>query len=85
MSNNEENTNEGTTNAENTNDQPSLSIVSMEEIKADLRREVKEIMMETHAELLDIANRNTRRIIQEDKRKSAPHLFETIDGELQAT
>ena len=36
--------------------------------------------METHAELLDIANQKTVHLLNERKRKSIPHLLKTISG-----
>ena len=51
----------------------------------DVRKEVKATMMEQHTRILEMANRNALKIYQDERKKSAPALLETISGEVQAS
>ena len=55
------------------------------DLRQELRQEIKDTIVEAHADLINVNKRNTIRLLEEERKKTAPHLLETISGELEAT
>ena len=66
-----------------TNGAPTVAALSIEQIRAQVREEIRNTMIAQNADLIETTNRNTIRLLEDDRRRAAPHLLETISNELK--
>ena len=60
-----------------------VEALSIAQIRAEVRDEIRKTMVEQTADLIQVTNRNTLKMIEEDRRRAAPYLLDTISSELK--